>query len=115
VPGLSEIRSVGTRRGDDVGLIPNLSSAIDVQAADTSESEGDSFAGQDNAYYTLEFSTDQLAGQPGRLRFYSSPSVAPVTLLSNLITPTSMALAEDGGVIYITNIGPGTVTKVVLP
>ena len=112
VPGLSEIRSVGTRRGDDIGLIGGLSSAIDVLRADTDDED---FAGEDSAYYTLEFSTNQLAGEPGRLRFYSSPDSAPVTLLSDLITPTSMAFDEDSGSIFITNIGPGTITKVVLP
>ena len=112
VPGLSEIRSVGIRPGDDVSLIGGLSSAIDVMRADTDDED---FAGEDGAYYTLEFSTNQLAGEPGRLRLYSSPDAAPITLLSDLITPTSMALDDDSGTIFITNIAAGTVTRVILP
>jgi len=112
VPGLSEIRSVGIRPGGDVSLIGGLSSAIDVMRADTDDED---FAGEDGAYYTLEFSTNQLAGEPGRLRLYSSPDAAPITLLSDLITPTSMALDDDSGTIFITNIAAGTVTRVILP
>jgi hypothetical protein len=39
----------------------------------------------------------------------------PVNLLTNLITPTSMALDGETGNLFITNIGPGTVTKVSFP
>ena len=71
--------------------------------------------GGKNAYYTLEFSTDMRNGTPGRLRYYSSPIATPLELVTNLITPTSMARDGDTGNIFITNIGPGTVTKVTFP
>lgn len=78
--------------------------------------EASKFApGDENAFYTLEFSTNLLGGAPGRLRYYSAPDASPVNLITNLITPTSMVRDGETGNIYITNIGPGTITKVVLP
>ena len=64
---------------------------------------------------TLEFSTNMLMGAPGRLRFYETPNAAPVNVLTNLITPTSMTRDDATGNLYITNIAPGTITKVVFP
>ena len=103
VPGLAEIRSVSLKNGSDEQFIGGLTSAIDVLKVDG------------GGFYTLEFSTNMLAGAPGRLRYYATPDAAPVNVLSNLITPTSMTRDEDTGTIYITNIGPGTITKVTFP
>ncbi len=115
IPGMSEVRSVNMKDGTTSGLIPNLTSAIDVvRVGDESDfSAGDDDTG--SSYYTLEFSTNQLAQAPGRLRYFSSQSATPVDLGVLLITPTAMARNADNGNIFITNTAPGTITKVVLP
>jgi hypothetical protein len=118
IPGMSEVRSVDARSGEDYGLISNLTSAIDILRVETLTSKyfGGAFnPGDNSSYYTLEFSTNQRFGAPGRLRFYSDADAAPIDVFSNLVTPTSMASDEDSGNIFITNIVPGTVTKVSFP
>ena len=103
VAGLAEIQAVSLKSGDRETLIPNLSSAIDVLHVETSEAD---------SYYTLEFSANQLANLPGRLRFFAASDAVPVTIVSNLISPTSMARDAATGDIFVTNIFPGTITRV---
>ena len=113
LPGVAEIRAVDIKTGEHVGLIPNLTSAIDIIKADDSDDTLSTFApGDGNAFYTLEFSTGLLSGAPGRLRYYSSPTATPEDVLTNLITPTSMVRDGSTGELFITNIGPGTLTRV---
>ena len=63
-------------------------------------------------YYTLEYSTNMLAGQMGRLSFYASPDAEPVTVVSNLVTPTSMAWDEDTGDIFVSEINTGRIIRI---
>jgi hypothetical protein len=102
VQGLAEVQTVSLNSGEHETLIPGLTSAIDVLALDTS-------------YYTLEFSTNLLAQQPGRIRFYSSADAAPVLVVGGLISPTSLARDENTGDLFVTNIFPGTITRVSFP
>ena len=103
VVGFSEIQTVSLKSGERETFIPNLTSAIDILHV------------EDEMYFTLEFSANQLANLPGRLRFYAAPDAAPVTIVSNLISPTSMARDEKTGDIFVTNIFPGTITRVEIP
>lgn len=114
VSGLAEIRAVDIRTGEHVGLIPNLTTAMDIiKAGDDDDESFSEFApGDGNAFFTLEFSVNMLGGAPGRLRYYSSPTATPEDVLTNLITPTSMARDGDSGNLFITGIGPGTLTRV---
>ena len=138
-PNIAEVRRISLKDGSDEQFIGGLTSAMDIlkaeevkapDAAETSDIAGGSIftkggrlesseqlidPGDGNAFYTLEFSTNMLMGAPGRLRFYATPDAAPVNVLSTLITPTSMTRDDSTGNIFITNIGPGTVTKVVFP
>jgi hypothetical protein len=110
VPGLAEVRAVELKDGGHSVLIPGLTSAIDSLKVDDDD---DALAPGDGAsFYTLEFSTNQLMGAPGRLRYYATPDATPVDLVTNLVTPTSMARDEDSGDVFITNIFPGTITRV---
>jgi hypothetical protein len=113
LPNFAEVRSVGIRDGSNHGLIPGLTSAIDVLSVD-GDDEG-AVSDCDGPFYTIEFSLNFLMGAPGRLRYYSAPDAAPVNVFSNLITPTSMARDAESGDLFITNIGPGTVTRVEFP
>lgn len=100
VAGLSEVRTVSLKNGLNETFIPNLTSAIDVSAAG------------ENSYYTLEFSANQLANQPGRIKYFASPEAAPVTVVANLISPTSMVLDGDSGDIFVTEIFTGRIIRV---
>ena len=111
VQGLSEIQAVSLKTGENEIFIPNLTSAIDVLHVDTSD-DSKSAAGTDDSYYTLEFSTNLLANLPGRLRFFASPDTAPVTVVSSLISPTSMARDKATGDIFVTEIFTGRIIKV---
>jgi hypothetical protein len=97
---VAEVRSINLTGGKQTILIPNLTSAIDVLSAGSGQ------------FFTLEFSVNLLANEPGRLRFYSAVDAEPVTLLSDLISPTSMVHESGRGFIFITNIFAGTITRV---
>src|SRR5215204_1784799 len=110
IANFAEIQTVRLKSGDRETLIPNLTSAIDVLHVETLS--GDS-------YYTLEFSASMLGtpqnpgvALPGRLKFFASADAAPVTIVSNLISPTAMARDEATGDIFVANIFPGTITRV---
>lgn len=100
VQNLSEVQIVNLPSGERGTFIPNLTSAIDVLRVGG------------NMYFTLEFSANQLANQPGRLKFFTSPNAAPVVVVSNLISPTSMARDETTGNIFVTEIFPGRIIRV---
>ena len=97
--GNSQARTVNRETGASAPFITGLSSAIDL----IPDGSGGSF--------TLEFSADMLAGLPGRLSHYSTPSATPTVVSSCLITPTSMVRDSRSGDIYITQIGTGQVVK----
>jgi hypothetical protein len=99
VAGLSQIQSVSLKDAEREILIPNLNSAIDVLNVE-------------ETYFTLEFSANQLANLPGRLRFFASSNAPPVTIVSNLISPTSMARDEATGDIFVTEIFTGRIIRV---
>ena len=98
--GNAEVRAVDIATGTNTSFITGLSSAIDV----LSEADG--------GFLTLEFSTDMLAGMPGRLSFYASPSASPLVLANCLITPTSMAQERRTGDVFVTEIFTGRVIKI---
>jgi hypothetical protein len=98
--GLAEVQSINLTNGEHETLIPGLTSAIDVLHL-----EG-------TAYLTLEFSANQLANQPGRLRFYSASNAVPVVIAANLISPTSMARDEITGDIFVAEIFTGRIIRV---
>ncbi len=114
VSGFSEIQSVSLKGGGRETFIPNLTSAIDVLHVETSD-DSKNIGDAEDMYFTLEFSANQLANQPGRLKFYSSPDAAPVTVVSNLISPTSMARDEATGDIFVTEIFTGRIIRVQIP
>src|SRR5690606_4968635 len=103
VSGLSDIRSVNPRTGAISTLIPGLSSAMDVLAVEDEKCE--------MGYYALEFSTNFLVNAPGRLRYFDADGNASL-VVPVLITPSSMARDRRTGDIFVTNIFPGTITRV---
>jgi hypothetical protein len=106
-PGTTEIRKIRLVNGANEPFIVGLSSAIDVLPVE------DQF-GQ-NRFFVLEFSTNMLAGAPGRLSLYDQPSGVPVVLVSNLVSPTSITRDETTGDLFVTEIFPGRITRIHVP
>ena len=105
-PGLAEVRGVNIQTSAQATFIGGLTSAIDVLPVPV--------PGDNDLFYVLEFSSNMLAqpSVPGRLKFYTSPTATPVILNGNLITPTSMARDPETGDIFITELGPGRITRI---
>lgn len=107
VPATAEIRKIRLVNGANEPFIVGLSSAIDVLPVE------DQF-GQ-NRFLVLEFSTNMLAGAPGRLSRYDEPDGTPVVLVNNLVSPTSIARDATTGDLFVTEIFPGRITRVHVP
>jgi hypothetical protein len=105
-PGGAKVVVVDPKTGNQTPLITGLWSAIDVMPV---RIKGKA------SLLTLEFSTDMLNGDPGRLSLYTTPTAAPVTLANCLITPTSMAQDKASGQIYFVEIFTGLVKRMTLP
>ncbi|MDQ5870718.1 MAG: hypothetical protein M3547_00740 [Acidobacteriota bacterium] len=88
--------------GSPQTLISGRTTAIDVLAPDAAPTK----------YFVLEFSTNMLAGAPGRLLFFDSATAAPTVVASPLITPTNMALDTLTREIFVTEFGPGRIARV---
>ncbi len=118
VPGLSEVQLVSLKRAEAQIFIPNLTSAIDVLKVNDDEDddpEDSLFSGIGPSFFTLEFSTNQLGGAPGRLMYFPAASMPPEVITDELISPTSMARDPKTGDVFVTNIFLGTITKVEFP
>lgn len=106
ISGFAEVRSVDLTTGTNSPFISGLTSAIDVLPVSCGKSC--------NVFYTLEVSTNLPMGAPGRLQLFPSPNGPPTTIVSNLIFPTSMAFHPPSGDIFITEVFPGRITRVML-
>lgn len=104
--GVADVRQIDLESGEDSQLIGGLRSAIDVLPVSS---------GFCSSFYTLEFSTNQLMGAPGRLQRFDSPGGQPVVISSSLISPTSMARNPSNGDLLITEIGPGRIIRITSP
>lgn len=100
--GAAMIRRVSLDGSVNEPLITGLTSVIDVMPLGLVSS---------SPLLVLEFSENQLQGQPGRLRLVGS-GMDPVTLAGGLITPTSMAVDQRTGEVFISHLGPGIITRV---
>ena len=101
------MRNVDVATGTSATFIGGRSSAIDVV-------EGKS-KGTSTEYYVLEFSTNFLAGAPGQLLLFKSPTAAPTVVASGLISPSGMARDPVSGDIYIAEIFTGRIMRVQFP
>lgn len=111
---VSQVRQVSLVSGLHTAFIENLTSAIDVLPVP--------FPGNFDCYYVLEFSANFL-GQPqapGRLKLFvpannqnaAGETLVPVTLLTNLVSPTSLARDPETGDLFVTEIFPGRIIRV---
>ena len=103
IAGQSDVQSVDLWTGERETVLTGLSSAMDVMpVAQRFRRDG---------YYVLEFSTNQLANAPGRLRRIDADGNSTV-VVPVLPTPSSMVRDDRTGDIFVTNIFPGTITRV---
>ena len=102
--GAAEVRKIRLVNTANEPFIAGLSSAIDVLPAKDS-------SGQDQ-FFTLEFSTNMLAGAPGRLSRFDAVGGSRVVLVDNLISPTNLAQDPKTGDLYVVEIFTGRIIKV---
>jgi hypothetical protein len=100
--GSAKVLQVSTTGGAVTSLISGLTSAIDSAPLG---------GGANDPLVVLEFSTNMLAGAPGRLRLVT-PAGASTTLAEGLPTPTSMVVDATTGEIFVTHIFPGFITRI---
>lgn len=123
-PGLSEVMRVDTRTGNATPFIRKLSSAIDVLGEKAIRvpppPKGENTEGiviSRERYYVLEFSTDFLANEQGRLsRFQVSPfpfgQLSRSVVADDLTSPSGMVRDAATGDIFITEIFTGRIVRV---
>jgi hypothetical protein len=104
-PGNSTVMQVSLADGSQESLFRGLTSAMDVLPVPIS--------GLYEAFYVLEFSANMLGNPtpPGKLKLFVNED-EPVVLLSNLISPTSMARDGETGDLFITEIFTGRIIRV---
>jgi len=101
--GSSSAARVDPSTGAVQTFLTGLTTAIDVLPL----LQGSSSA------FVLEFSTDMNAGAPGRLVFID-PVGVKTTFAAPLITPTAMAFDPQTREAFITELGPGRISRISL-
>lgn len=108
----TEARAVNLATGMHQTFISGLTSAIDILPVPV--------AGGASSFYVLEFSANMLAQPttaPGRLKIFvpGSAGLTSTTLVSDLISPTSMARDPETGDLFITEIFTGRIIRYDVP
>jgi hypothetical protein len=104
--GTSVVAQIDPKTGSHTPYINGLTAAIDVVPTRR---------GGDSDDLVLEFSTDLLAPQPGRLQRFETPDGAPTPIAGCLFAPTSMTLDEKTGVLYVTELAGGRIVTFQVP
>jgi hypothetical protein len=121
--GGASVRQVNTVTGDTSSLIPGLTTSIDVLAyqglrehvvrsVSGATFEDARVPDATTHFLVLEFSTNFLQNEPGRLLQLDSADGPRVVLASGIVSPTSMARDPHSGDIFITSIFPGLLMRV---
>jgi hypothetical protein len=98
--GSSVVAQIDPQTGSQTTYIDGLTTAIDVLPTRT---------GGDSDDLVLEFTTDLLANQPGRLQLFETPDDPPTVIADCLVAPTSMTLDEKTGLLYVTELAGGRI------
>ena len=107
-PGSASIARVDPSTGSFQTVLSGRTSAIDV-VAPTIPSVAPV---PPQKYLVLEFSTNMTSSAPGELLFFDSATATPTVLSAPLITPTSMAFDPQTREVFITEFGPGRMSRV---
>ncbi len=101
-PGAAEVVMLDTTTGAVTPFIASLSSAIDVLEVPRD--------GQRSVFFTLEYSTRMLAGEPGRVMRYDTQQGRAIA--TGLNGPSSLAYDATGGNLYVALHSAGTIVKI---
>ena len=104
-PGTSVVEQVDPLTGDHSPLIAGLKTAIDVLPITEQD---------DTHYLVLQHSSGPgpFFGGPGLLLRFETPDSPPTVLANCLSRPTSMALDDKSGTIYVTELLTGRVVMI---
>lgn len=103
-PGAANVSRVDRRTGETTTLISGLQTALDVLPVSRGRGQ----------FYVVEYSTNFLAGAPGRLLLVEDPDRAPLEIASGLLRPTSISENRRGD-LFITEIGTGRIMRLAAP
>ncbi len=101
--GVADVRQIDLESGAESQVIGGLRMAIDVLPATS---------GFCHSFYTLEFQSNPTVAASGRIQRFTSPTGTPTTVISNLTTPTSLALHPPSGDLLVTEIFAGRITRI---
>lgn len=101
-PGVAEVRRVNTASGANTRVAGGLTTAIDSFPLGN---------GPNDSLLVLEFSTNLLNNEPGRLLMVNPSNGSQTVLADDLISPTSMAVDQRSGEVFILHIFPGTIDR----
>ncbi len=101
-PGAAQVRAVNPATGNNEPFIAGLTAAIDVLPVRA--------RGGASRFLVLEFGGAGLQ-PPGRLLLFDTPAATPALVSGCLITPTSMALQEKRGALFVAEIGTGNIVR----
>lgn len=100
-PGISSVEEIDPATGSDTSLIKGLKTAIGVLPI---RNNADNDA-QDPSYLVLEHSSgNMMLNGPGMLSRYDDPAGARTTIADCLTLPSSMALDQKTGTLYISEV-----------
>jgi hypothetical protein len=102
-PDASVVEQVDPQTGTHSSFIGGRTAAIDVLTI----SEGG-----DTDHLVLQFASGAILSGPGLLLRFETPGGPPTILADCLLTPTSMALDEKTGTLYVTEVATGRVVAI---
>ncbi len=104
-PGAARVATVNRHTGETTTVLSGLQTVLD--ALPVTRGRG--------LFYVLEYSTNFLAGAPGRLLLVEDPTRAPLVIATGLMRPTSLSQDPRTGDLYVTEIGAGRIVRIATP
>lgn len=104
-PGAARVVSINRHTGAVTPLVMGLQTAIDVLPVTRGR----------GVFYVLEYSTNFLAGAPGRLLLVEDPGRPALVLAEGLQAPTNMAVDVRTGDVFVSEIKSGRIMRVLVP
>jgi hypothetical protein len=102
--GAARVVRVNRSTGETTVVASGLQTAIDVLPL-----------GDGRRLLVLEYSTNFLAGAPGRLLLIDDPTRTPLVLADTLAQPTSIAIDPRSGDVFVSEINAGRIVRVLVP
>ncbi len=103
--GAALVRRVDRRTGAVTTVVGGLQTALDVLPVTRGR----------GLFYVVEYSSNFLAGAPGRLLLVEDPDRTPLVLAAGLMRPTSVSQDTRTGDLYVTEVGAGRILRVTAP